>query len=98
MITETRIADYGPDDIMVIAAFRYCMGRRTYMVGYCTEWLIRLWPTLSERARIVIQRDLNQAFTDHFRALAEGSEHSPLGMDIDVKEWDMVRAMWREGK
>jgi hypothetical protein len=90
-----RTADYGPDDIMVIAAFRYCVGRRTYMVGYCSEWLIRLWPMLSERACFVIQRDLEEAFCRDDEARANGSEYKPLGMDMDRREWGKVRDLWQ---
>jgi hypothetical protein len=94
--TLDRSADYGPDDIMVIAAFRYCVGRRTYMVGYGAEWLVRLWPTLAERARFVIQRDLEEDFRRDDQARAEGAEYKPLGMDMDRREWEKVRALWRE--
>ena len=94
MNAEARIADYGPDDIMVIAAFRYCCGRRTYMVGYCSEWLIRLWPTLSERARVVIQRDMDHEFDLDDKSRAQGVSFLPLGMDMDRKEWERVRALW----
>lgn len=98
MTTPSRVADYGPDDIMVIAATRYCVGRKTYMVGYCSEWLVRLWPMLSERARIVIQRDMEDAFRRDDKARADGeADYKPLGMDMDRAEWEKVRALWSEG-
>lgn len=82
--------DYGFDDLMVTAAFRYCLGRQTYIVGECTAWLIRIWPTLSERARIIIQRELEQAFYD----ASAGLGYLPLGADCDRKEWEKVRNLW----
>jgi hypothetical protein len=84
------------DELLWIGAFRYYCGRKTYAVADFVDVLIHAWPTIPERAQVVIRRDLNQAFADHFRALSEGSEYSPLGMDMDVKEWDKIRTMWRE--
>ena len=37
---------YGRDGLMAIAAFRYCLGRQTYIVGDCAEWLCEQWPSL----------------------------------------------------
>lgn len=85
-----------PSELLWIGAFRYYLGRKTYAVGDFVTELVRAWPTLPDRAQVIIRRDLNQAFTDHFRALAEGREYSPLGMTQDVQEWDKVRTMWRE--
>ena len=82
--------DYGFDDLMVTAAFRYCLGRQTYIVRECAEWLIRIWPTLSERAKIIIQRELEQAFYD----AGVGRGYLPLGADCDRKEWEKVRGLW----
>lgn len=84
------------NELLWIGAFRYYLGRKTYAVADFVDALISAWPTLPERATVVIQRELNQAFADHFRALAEGREYSPLGMTQDVAEWDKVRTMWRE--
>ena len=43
--------DYGDRDMMVICAFRYCLGRRTYVVSECVAWLIRVWDKLDAKAR-----------------------------------------------
>ena len=50
--------DYGDRDMMAICAFRYCLGRRTYVVSECAAWLIRVWDKLDAKARAVIERDL----------------------------------------
>lgn len=88
--------DYGLDDLMVVAAFRYCMGRRTYMVGYCSDWLIRIWPAISERARFIIKRDLEDEFKrdDESRERNGDDAWHPLGYDFDRAEWNKVRALW----
>ena len=53
---------WGRDQIMVIAAVRYCMGRSTYIVGDCAEWLIVQWPHFNEHTKAIIQRDLEEEF------------------------------------
>ena len=46
---------YGRDDLMAIAAVRYCLGSRNYIVSDCVDWLRWVWPTLRESARQCIQ-------------------------------------------
>ena len=42
---------WGFNQLMVIAAFRYCVGRQTYIVGACADWLIEVWPLLSDNTK-----------------------------------------------
>ena len=86
--------DYGMNDLMVTAAFRYCLGRQTYIVGECAEWLIRIWPKINSGARFVIQRELDQAFVDDDKDRAAKKEWRTLGADCDRKEWEKVRNIW----
>lgn len=53
---------WGRDDLMATAAVRYCLGRMTYIVGDCADWLIEHWPNISSNARAVIQRDVEERF------------------------------------
>ena len=41
---------YGRADLMAIAAVRYCLGRMSYIVGDCADWLIAEWPDRGRRA------------------------------------------------
>jgi hypothetical protein len=75
---------------MAVSAHRYCLGRQTYIVSYCVEWLISIWDILPEKAKMIISRDTETAFKDH----AAGLGWAPLGGDIDVKEWEKLRALW----
>lgn len=92
------------DELMIVSAVRYCIGRRTYMVGICASWLIRHWPELGERARMLIQRDLDEAFERDDNTRALGASHDgagiwhPLGFDYDRAQWEKVQALWREVK
>ena len=86
---------YGRGDLMVIAAFRYCLGRQTYIVNDCTDWLISIWPQLRDKAKKVIQRDLEEAFARDDDARAEGQTYRLLGMDCDRRDWERIRQLWR---
>ena len=57
-----RAHAWGRGDLMAIAAVRYCLGRQTYIVGDCADWLIAVWTRLSESARKTIQRDVDEEF------------------------------------
>ena len=85
---------WGRDQIMVLAAVRYCMGRRTYIVGDCAEWLIAQWPNFNEHTRAIIQRDLEEEFDRDDKARLEQDTCLPLGMDMDRREWEKVRKLW----
>lgn len=49
------------DQLMALAAFRYCLGRQTYIVRSCIDWLRDVWPQLTANSRSVIERDLAEA-------------------------------------
>ena len=90
----TREQGWGWDDLMVIAAFRYSCGRATYISKVCADWLVSIWPMLSENTRAVIQRDLEAEFASDDKARAEGDTYKPLGWDCDRQEWERVRNLW----
>jgi hypothetical protein len=87
--------NYGRDDLMAISAVRYCLGRMTYIVGYCSEWLICVWPNLKPSAQAVIKRDIEEAFSRDDEDRAEGREHKTLGHDCDREQWERVRRIWK---
>lgn len=82
----------GRGDLMAIAAFRYCLGRRTYIVGDCADWLIEQWGSLDQKARAVIERDLREEVKRDDEARAENREYKPLGQDCDRADWLRVLA------
>jgi len=75
------------DGLMAIAAFRYCLGRMTYIVPACAEWLEREWPRFPKRDRAVISRELSEAIEEDAQARASGKGHKPLGHDCDRAVW-----------
>jgi len=84
----------GHDHLMVIAAFRYCLGRMTYIVGDCASWLIKIWPYLSVQTQNIIKRDLEEAFTRDDEDREAGRDYKALGHDCDRAEWSRVRKLW----
>lgn len=91
-------AGWGRDEIMVIAAFRYCLGRRTYIVSDCCDWLVTNWENFQKFTKDVIRGDLEWAFDEDDRDRAEKRKHKKLGMDIDRQQWERVRALWSNDK
>jgi hypothetical protein len=53
------------DQLMVTAAHRYCLGRSSYIVGSCIEWLNDIWYQLSPNSKFVILRDTIEAIVQH---------------------------------
>lgn len=91
-----RAHAWGRGDLMAIAAVRYCLGRQTYIVGDCADWLIAVWTRLSESARKTIQRDVAAEFARDDEARERNAAHKPLGADFDRADWERVRALWKE--
>lgn len=89
-----KVDKYGRGDLMAIAAFRYCCGRMSYIVSDCADWLISVWPELSDNTKTVIQRDLEREFQKDDQARLAGDQYKPLGMDCDRAEWERVRKLW----
>lgn len=80
---------------MVIAATRYCLGRMTYIVSECCDWLIKIWPELSIEVQTVIRRDIEEAFARDDEAREFSMQYFPLGMDCDRQQWERVRRLWQ---
>ena len=85
---------WGRDDLMAIAAVRYCLGRMTYITSDCSEWLVQQWPNIKPSARAVIQRDIDEAFACDDEAREAGDSFRPLGWDCDRAVWQKVRELW----
>ena len=96
LIDITRQEIMGDHGLMVVAAFRYCLGRRTYIVSDCTSWLVKLWPTFPENVKTIIKRDLESAFVDDDEARLANDSYKPLGDDCDRAAWETVRRLWSE--
>lgn len=78
-----------------IAAFRYYAGRRTYAVSDFCALLIAQWPTLPQKCRFLIERELESCFERDDESRRNSGTDWALGMSCDRAEWDKVRALWK---
>lgn len=60
-------------------AFRYALGRATYVTGFMADSIIYAWPNLSQRMRNMILKEIVDAF---------GREE--YGMQMDKEQWQRV--------
>ncbi len=64
---------------ILFMAFRYALGRMTYVVGEVSDTIIRKWPEISPKYRKLIQSEICEAI-DSERA----------GWEMDVKAWERI--------
>lgn len=62
--------------MMLLSAFRYSLGRTTYMSSVCVEWLTKWWDILPENYKRQIHNDITRAI-----------ELKIAGDDCDIAEW-----------
>lgn len=79
---------------MVICAVRYCIGRMTYVVSDCADWLIKIWPDLDNNVKNTIINDIESAFVSDNFDRANGKKYKELGHDCDRAQWERVRRLW----
>lgn len=83
-------------DLMVVAAFRYCLGRTSYIVSDGADMVRAVWPTLEPNTRNLIRRELTEAEISDDNARDGGdTDYRPLGMDCDRDIWLELKA-WIE--
>lgn len=69
------------DDAILLCAFRYCLGRKTYVVAECAGWLRSRWPTLGNAVRGIILGEIGRALD------ADAARPGKIGMDMDREVW-----------
>ena len=70
---------WGYHDLMVTAAHRYCLGRRTYIVSTCVNWLIQNWNLFEKNTRKLIVEDTKEALNKGW-----------AGDSCDIDEWNKI--------
>ena len=76
------------EEIVLSCAFRYALGRMTYVVGSVAEELIRHEPLLGWDFKSLTAREI-QAYQD---------EHGLAGHNIDNREWDYVKWLFTQDR
>lgn len=67
------------EQFIVVAAFRYALGRRSYAVSIITQWLIKNWNEIHPNDQKLIKKEIQEAL-DNNRA----------GMEMDEQRWKKV--------
>ena len=69
-----------PDDALVLlAAFRYALGRQTYIVDYVVDFIVNNWDELEASDRNLIIKEILDA-----------KDKGHIGQDCDWKSWQRV--------
>jgi hypothetical protein len=71
---------------MLLCAMRYCMGRRSYAVRSCCDYLRAHWREIDPRTRATMRRDLD----DELRRYRELG--ATMGDDFDERAWASLLA------
>jgi hypothetical protein len=85
---------WGRGGLMALAAFRYCLGRMTYIVGDCERWVFANWDQFPPNVRKLIQREVEDEIKRDDEARERGDDYKPLGHDCDRAAWERVRTLW----
>ena len=93
---DKEIGVWGYSQLMATAAVRYCLGRRTYIVSCCVEWLFVQWENFDEHTKALIKRDIEEEIERDDEARANGCDYKPLGDDMDRAEWLKCRQLWED--
>lgn len=62
------------DDLMLICSFRYCLGRKTYVVRNCVDHLKKHWNKLNRIDKTLIQKEIKEC--------------DNLGFSCDIQDWN----------
>lgn len=73
---------FAVDEFMLVAAFRYALGRQSTAPSHVAGYLRTYWPQLQHWTRAQIRREI-----------ADAIEHGCAGQDCDVQTWRAVAAL-----
>jgi hypothetical protein len=66
-------------ELILLAAFRYALGRKTYMVSAVVDYFLDEWESIDTKLIIQIQKEIKQAI-----------DSGNAGMDMDVEQWEKL--------
>lgn len=88
---------------LIIAAFRYYLGRMTISTVFFARALAKSWLELEKGIQSIIARELEMAFQEDDearvkKAAGEKTYSLPLGWDCDREAWEEVRVAAKKAK
>jgi hypothetical protein len=78
---------WGRGNLMALAAFRYCLGRSTYIVSDCADWIIENWDEFDSSLRKIILFEIKEEM-DNLRG-------NPM-MRCDQYQWKRILELKNE--
>ena len=90
-MTETINVSHRTFQTLAIQSLRYCMGRMTYAVSDCIEFIRQHWQDLTPNTKRVIIRDLDVELESHEDDVKSGKEYCRLGSAFDYQAWKNLR-------
>lgn len=75
----TTFESWWTQDLMVTAAHRYCLGRKTYIVSECVDWLLYNWNMFNKHTKNLIVKETQEAI-----------ERNRAGDPCDVECWQQI--------
>lgn len=66
--------------LLLMMAFRYALGRRTYVVSFIVKEILDNWGVFSDSRKAQFKKEINE----HLEL------YGNLGDDIDVSEWNKI--------
>lgn len=90
---STKITlNYPQSHMIFIGWVRYCLGRKTYAVSQCCDWLKANWNTLHSNTQAVILRDIKEEIDRDDRMKEIQQEKIQFGAEPDsvsgLRFWD----------
>lgn len=76
----------GDADIILVCAFRYALGRRTYVVDCVANEILRKWKYLRDSDKSLFVKEI----------LEHKNVYGNLGMECDAKSWERIIEKARE--
>lgn len=68
------------EEIVLICAFRYALGRSTYVVSSVIDEIIGNWSGLSRGAQLLIKNEIETAI-----------RQNAAGEEADIEDWQRIR-------
>jgi len=74
-----KISEGTNSQLMVTAAHRYCLGRRSYIVGSCIDWIKIHWDEFTIHTKLILLRDTIEAL-----------HRNEAGDECDARGWKQL--------
>ena len=78
--TKVNLINLRDPEIILSCAFRYALGRKTYIVGTVVNEIVNNWDAIHKETRKRLQKEIKE-YKEKF---------GDLGMECDEKEWQKI--------